>query len=197
VSDNPTSEPETYWIGVTGDFASGKTALIRSISEQVVVSVEYDIGINSEIAFDFGRIKVDENLCLDLHGNPGAYSSSGILKIPKSGLLGLIVMINTAEPRSFRGVRSILETLRAYYPVPYVVAANPYEIHYDPDTQQLSRSIEGWPIDDLRTMMRLPDEIPIMPCIAVDRASVKAVLIALLEKVIEAIDAPDEAETLA
>ena len=42
--------------------------------------------------------------------------------------------------------------------------------------------------------MRLPDDIPVVPCIATDKESVKNVLIALLEKVIEAIDADEYTE---
>ena len=184
---------ETYWIGVTGDFSSGKTAFIRSISEQEVVSVEFDIGMNTKLAFDFGCIFVGKDLYLDLCGNPGAYSADGVLRIQRPNLLGVVVMVNSAVPRSFPVARSPIATLSAYNPVHCIVAANPFEIgHYNPYMKQFGKSVDGWGIDDLRIILRVPDDIPIIPCVAVDKESVKRVLITLLEKVIEAIDAPDE-----
>jgi signal recognition particle receptor subunit beta len=189
--------PESCWIGVTGDFNSGKTAFIRSISEQTVVSAEIPANIGSmpTLAVDRGRIKVDDHLYLDLYGNPGAFSASGIFRVTVPNVLGMIVLVNSADPRFFRVARSLIATLSAFNQFTYVVAANPFQIGvYDPIRQNFAKPVEGWPIDDLRTALRVPDEIPIIPCIAIDNTSVKAVLIALLEKVIEALDASDETE---
>jgi uncharacterized protein len=187
-------EPETYWIGVTGALASGKTSFIRTISEYPVTFVGFDIGNITGIAFDFGRIDVDEQLCLHLHGNPGGFNS---LQISKPNLIGIIVMVNSAMPESFREAGSVIAPLAAYNLAPFIVAANPYEIgHYDPNTKQLGRSVEGWEIDDLRIALHVPDCVPIISCIATDKESVKTVLITLLEQVIESIDVTDEQQAV-
>lgn len=187
---------ESYWIGVTGDFSSGKTAFIRSISEYDVTSTDYEIAPESYIAFDYGRIAIDSHLCLDLHGNPGGYSAHGVLRIPRPNLLGVVVLVNSRRPRSFPITRSVISTLSAFRPVPFVVAMNPRPgDYYDPAVVSfMGTMMDGLTPDDLRIVLRVPDEIPIIPCIAIDKTSVKAVLLTLLEKVIEALDAPDETE---
>jgi uncharacterized protein len=107
----------------------------------------------------------------------------------KPNLIGIIVMVNSAMPESFREARSVIATLASFDLAPFIVAANPHEIgHYDPITKQLGKRVDGWEIDDLRIALRVPDDVPIISCIATDKGSVKSILITLLKQVLEAID---------
>jgi signal recognition particle receptor subunit beta len=87
-------------------------------------------------------------------------------------MLGFIVMVDSTRPETFREARSILETFRAYAPTPYIVAANKQDL---PD---------AWEIEDMRLALRLDTKVKLLPCIAVDKESVKAILLELLYSIL-------------
>lgn len=171
---------QTVKMVVTGPFNSGKTAFIQSVSEIDVVSTERKITSESEriketttVAMDFGRITVDDDLVLYLFGTPGQKRFDFMWEILSEGMLGFIVLVDSARPETFREAKSILETFRAYAPTPYVVAAN---------KQDLS---DAWAIEDLRIALRIDKKIKILPSIAPDKESVKLVLLELLYSILE------------
>lgn len=174
---------QTVKMVVTGPFNSGKTEFIRSVSEIDVVSTERRISSEAErikesttVAMDFGRITVDEDLVLYLFGTPGQKRFDFMWEILSEGMLGFIVMIDSTRPETFREARRILETFRAYAPTPYIVAANKQDI------------ADAWETDDLRIALRLTSKVKLLPCIAVDKESVKTILLELLYSIIEEID---------
>lgn len=173
---------QTVKMVVTGPFSSGKTEFIRSISEIEVVSTERDISKGTQesqqkeqttVAMDFGRITVDDELVLYLFGTPGQRRFDFMWEILAEGMLGFIVMVDSAKPETFREAKSILETFRAYAPTPYVVAANKQD---HPD---------AWNTDDLRIALRLEPEVKLLPCVAKERDSVRNVLLELLYTILE------------
>lgn len=176
---------QTVKMVVTGPFSSGKTEFIRSISEIEVVSTER--GISEEtaereekeattVAMDFGRITVDDDLVLYLFGTPGQRRFDFMWEILAEGMLGFIVMVDSAKPETFREAKSILETFRAYAPTPYVVAANKQD---HPD---------AWNPDDLRIALRIESDVKLLPCVAMERDSVRDVLLELLYTILEDMD---------
>ena len=167
---------------VTGPFSSGKTTFIRSVSEIDVVSTERKISTEAlrikettTVAMDFGRITVDDDLVLYLFGTPGQKRFDFMWEILSEGMLGFIVMVDSARPETFREAKSILHTFRAYAPTPYVVAANKQDV---PD---------AWNVDDLRIALKLDHKIKMLPCVASDKESVKAALLELLYSILEEI----------
>jgi small GTP-binding protein len=174
---------QTVKIVVTGPFNSGKTELIRSISEIDVVSTERRISSEMEkvketttVAMDFGRITVDEDLILFLFGTPGQRRFDFMWEILSEGMLGFIVLVDSTRPETFREARSILETFRAYAPTPYVVAANKQD------------KAEAWDLNDMRVALRLDPRIKLLPCVATRKESVKNVLLELLYGILAEID---------
>src|SRR4030042_4119021 len=116
---------QTVKMVVTGPFNAGKTEFIRSISEIEVVSTEKKISSEVErvkdqttVAMDFGRISVDENLVLYLFGTPGQRRFDFMWEMLSEGMLGFIVMVDSARPETFREARRMLDTFRSYSPVP-------------------------------------------------------------------------------
>lgn len=165
---------------VTGPFNSGKTAFIQSVSEIDVVSTERKISSEAEriketttVAMDFGRITVDDDLVLYLFGTPGQKRFDFMWEILSEGMLGFIVMVDSARPETYREARGILQTFRAYAPTPYVVAANKQDLE------------DAWEVDDLRIALNLDPKVKMLPCIATDRESVKKVLLELLYSILE------------
>ena len=176
-------QTQTVKIVVTGPFNSGKTELIRSVSEIDVVSTEKKVSSEREmvkesttVAMDFGRITVDDDLVLFLFGTPGQKRFDFMWEILSEGMLGFIVMIDSTRPETFKEARSILETFRAYAPTPYLVAANKQDL---PD---------AWDIEDIRLALRLDPKIKILPCTAKKKSSVKTVLLELLYSILEEMD---------
>ncbi len=172
---------QTVKMVITGPFSSGKTEFIRSISEIEVVSTEREITTAAEqrvkdattVAMDFGRITVDDDLVLYLFGTPGQRRFDFMWEILAEGMLGFVVMVDSAKPETFREAKSILETFRAYAPTPYVVAANKQD---HPD---------AWDPDDLRIALRIEEGVKLLPCVALDKESVKGVLLELLYSILE------------
>jgi small GTP-binding protein len=174
---------QTVKMVVTGPFNAGKTEFIRSVSEIDVVSTERKISAISEkvketttVAMDFGRITVDEDLVLYLFGTPGQKRFDFMWEILSEGMLGFVVMIDSTRPETFREARSILETFRAYAPTPYVVTANKQDLE------------DAWDIDDMRIALRLSPEVKMLPCMAIDKESVKNTLLELLYSILAEMD---------
>lgn len=171
---------QTVKMVVTGPFNAGKTAFIQAVSEIDVVSTERKISSAAEriketttVAMDFGRITVDDDLVLYLFGTPGQKRFDFMWEILSEGMLGFIVIVDSARPETFREAKGILETFRAYAPTPYVVAANKQDM------------TDAWDVDDLRIALRIDKNIKLLPCVAPDKESVKAVLLELLYSILE------------
>ena len=171
---------QTVKMVVTGPFNAGKTAFIQSVIEIDVVSTERKISSEEEriketttVAMDFGRITVDDDLVLYLFGTPGQKRFDFMWEILSEGMLGFIVMVDSARPETFREARGILQTFRAYAPTPYVVAANKQDY---PD---------AWEVEDLRIALKLDPKVKMLPCVASDKEMVKKVLLELLYSILE------------
>lgn len=171
---------QTVKMVVTGPFNAGKTQFIRTVSEIDVVSTERKISSEAEriketttVAMDFGRITVDEDLVLYLFGTPGQKRFDFMWEILSEGMLGFIVLVDSARPETFREARGILHTFRAYAPTPYVVAANKQDME------------DAWELDDLRIALKLDPKVKLLPSVASEKESVKTVLLELLYSILE------------
>jgi uncharacterized protein len=171
-------------IVVTGPFAAGKTTLIRTISEITVLSTEKDVTddtvaqkAETTVAMDFGRITVDRDLVLYLFGTPGQERFDFMWEILGEGMLGYIVLVDASRPESLGEANGILAAFRRMARVPYVVALNRAE---GTDEAEELR---------IRDALDLGADVPVVPCDATDRESVKGVLLALLYAVVDSLDA--------
>jgi uncharacterized protein len=172
-------------IVVTGPFSAGKTTLIRTISEITVLSTEKDITDHTRsrkaettVAMDFGRITIDRDLVLYLFGTPGQDRFDFMWEILGEGMLGYILLVDSSRQDSLDEAVGILAAFRKMARVPFVVALN-RAAGIDPSDE-----------DRVRSVLELGDDVPVVPCDATDRESVKSVLLALLYSVVDQIDAP-------
>ncbi len=171
-------------IVVTGPFSAGKTTLIRTISEITVLSTEKDITDHTKsrkaettVAMDFGRITIDRDLVLYLFGTPGQDRFDFMWEILGEGMLGYILLVDSSRPDSLEEAVGILAAFRKMAStVPFVVALN--------RTSGLDPEGEA----NVRRVLELQDDTPVVPCDATDRESVKAVLLALLYSVVDQLD---------
>lgn len=168
---------------VTGPFSAGKTQFISAVSEIDVVSTERRITSAAErvketttVAMDFGRITVGPDLVLYLFGTPGQRRFDFMWEILSEGMLGFIVLVDSTRPETFREAKRILETFESYASTPYVVAANKQD------------SEDAWDPEDLRIILRMKPDVKVLPCVALDKESVKNILLELLYSVLDRLD---------
>jgi len=170
-------------IVVTGPFAAGKTTLIRTISEITVLSTEKGITdetrsrkTDTTVAMDFGRITIDRDLVLYLFGTPGQDRFDFMWEILGEGMLGYVLLVDATRPDSIEEAVGILDAFRRMARVPFVVGLNRAEGMDEADEERIRKTLD------------LDPDVPVVPCDATDRESVKSVLLALLYAVVETLD---------
>lgn len=167
---------------ISGPANAGKSQFLRSISEIEVVSTERKatdetrlLKKETTVAMDFGRMTIANDLVLQLYGTPGQRRFDFMCEIFAEGALGLIVMVDSTRPETFRETTRIVEFFNSLRPAPYIIAAN----KQDKDT--------AWSADELRLALRLPEHVKVMPCVAQQRESCKNVVLELLDEIMETV----------
>ncbi|MFE9726964.1 ATP/GTP-binding protein [Streptomyces sp. NPDC005794] len=168
-------------IVVVGGFGVGKTTLVRSVSEirplnteevmtQAGVGVDETGGVETKttttVAFDFGRISLNERMVLYLFGAPGQERFWFLWDRLFDGTLGAVVLVDTRRMDDSWYAIDRLE----YHRTPFVVAVN----RFDGDTTRHS-------LDEIRQALALPAHVPMVDCDARVRDSGKDVLITLVD----------------
>lgn len=168
-------------IVIVGGFGVGKTTMVRSISEirplnaeeTMTRTVEIDALVDLDgldrktattVAFDFGRISLDERSVLYVFGAPGQERFWTLWDRLFSGTLGAVVLVDT---RRVCDARHTIERLQADG-TPFIVACNDF----------------GGPFrteEHVRETLGLAPEVPLVECDARDRSSSKYVLITLIQ----------------
>ena len=178
-----TPAPTAVKIVVSGGFGVGKTTLIGTISEiEPLVTeasmTEASIGVDdtsvlpgkttTTVALDFGRITLDHNLVLYLFGTPGQDRFTFLWDDLAEGALGAVVL---ADTRRIEDCYPVLDYFEGRS-VPFLVAVN----HFD--------GAQRFALDEVREALGVAHSIPVVPCDARYRQSVKEVLLALIERVL-------------
>jgi uncharacterized protein len=170
---------EQLKIVVTGSYAAGKTQFINSISDIEPVSTDYATTLDEErelkthttVALDFGTIAINDEVTLYLFGTPGQERFDYMWEHLATGCLGYVVMVDSCRPAKFAETISLMKRFQKITDSPYLVAANKQD---DP---------AALPPAYVRRRLGLPTSIPVLPCIASDKESVKNILLTLLEHV--------------
>ncbi|GAA4786436.1 MULTISPECIES: ATP/GTP-binding protein [Streptomyces] len=168
-------------IVVVGGFGVGKTTLVRSVSEirplnteevmtRAGVGVDETAGVGRKstttVAFDFGRISLDERKVLYLFGAPGQERFWFLWDRLFSGTLGAVVLVDTRRMSDSWYAVDRLE----HHGTPFVVAVN----RFDGDLAAFS-------LGEIRQALSLGPEVPLIDCDARVRSSGKYVLITLVD----------------
>lgn len=169
-------------IVVTGPFNAGKTTFIKAVSEITVLSTERQISDASSegsgettVAMDFGRITVSDDVVLYLFGTPGQQRFSFMWETLSEGMLGFVVLVDVLEEDSIAEAVSMMEFFTGMTDVPFVVAANKVA----PD--------DSATLSTLRVRLGLSEAVPLLPCDARERESVKGVLLSLLYRILDSL----------
>ncbi|MCQ4211942.1 MULTISPECIES: GTP-binding protein [Streptomyces] len=172
-------------IVVVGGFGVGKTTLVRSVSEirplnteevmtQAGVGVDSTAGVAAKttttVAFDFGRISLNDRMVLYLFGAPGQERFWFLWDRLFSGTLGAVVLVDTRRMDESWYAIDRLE----HHGTPFVVAVNRF------DDEPVRHSL-----DEIRQALALPAHVPMVDCDARVRSSGKDVLITLVDHLYE------------
>ena len=173
---------------VTGPFGAGKTSLISTISEIDVLSTEKAVTdgtaaqkARTTVAMDFGRLTIAEDLALYLFGTPGQKRFDFMWEILAEGMLGFVILIDAQREESLAEAADILRFFRDTAAVPFVVAVNKVA---DDAAASVTRA---------REMLEVPAGVRVVACDALDRESVKDVLLELLYAVLDEVEERDAA----
>ncbi|WP_261564495.1 GTP-binding protein [Frankia gtarii] len=165
-------------IVIVGGFGVGKTTMVRAVSEIRPLSTEETmtgagIGIDdtggvrekstTTVAFDFGRISLNEQKVLYLFGAPGQQRFWFLWDRLFAGTLGAVVLVDTRRVADSWYAIDRLE----HHGMPFIVARNNFD---EPEHT----------LPQLREALSLSDDVPLVDCDARHRASSKSVLIALV-----------------
>ena len=167
-------------IVVVGGFGVGKTTLVRSVSEirplnTEEVMTQAGVGVDdtgavatkttTTVAFDFGRISLNDRMVLYLFGAPGQERFWFLWDRLFSGTLGAVVLVDTRRMDDSWYAIDRLE----HHRTPFVVAVNRFDDGGVP-----------YSLDEIRQALALPGHVPMVDCDARSRQSGKDVLITLV-----------------
>jgi small GTP-binding protein len=165
----------SYKIVITGPFNSGKTELIKTISDIPVVSTEKKIttedrGIKSEttVAMDYGRVALDGDT-LYLYGTPGQARFDFMWEILSSEMNGFVVLVDSTDPPSFPDAAELIDLFSGLVNVPYLVVANKTDLDGAAKLAEVRRGTKAG------------SDVTVMPCVATQKSSVRQVLLQMVE----------------
>ena len=149
-------------------------------TERDVSDESRNVKTKTTVAMDFGRITFAADLSLFLFGTPGQRRFEVMWEILSEGMIGFILLVNAADPRSLEESSHILDQFRRYADVPYVVGVT----HLD-DVDQSREQVIG----RVREVLEVPQSVDVIACDPRVREDVKALMLHILMGVMARLEA--------
>ncbi len=190
-SERPGGEllvPTPVKIVIAGGFGTGKTTMVRSVSEiaplqteelltEASVGVDDLAGVEGKttttVALDFGRITISPEIVLYLFGTPGQGRFWFMWDELAQGAIGAVVLVDTRRLDSSFPSIDFFERRD----IPFIVAVNCFD------------DAHKYAVDEVRGALDLDKSIPVVLCDVRDRESSKSVLVGIIEHAMARLDA--------
>ncbi len=172
---------------VSGPFSAGKTTLISTVAAQSLVTTETAVSRHEDagdktattVGMDFGVFVVPDDegdIELRLHGTPGQERFRFMWEILAEGADGMVIVVDGRDPASWNEALGHITVLQAAADAPGVVAVN---WRHDEATLQAARA-------------RFQHTgLEVVPCDAIDPASVMNTLVIVLAGALERLEQED------
>jgi hypothetical protein len=163
---------QSYKVVITGPFNAGKTVFIKTASDIDIVTTERKItdpslsGVKKEttVAMDYGQKRMDQ-VVFHLHGTPGQERFEFMWKILAREMNAFILLVDSADKGSLMDAKQIMRLFLKQSKVPYLVVANKQDLRGAMAPKKIAN------------LLALPKDVPVVPCVAQDPASVDQVFV--------------------
>jgi len=155
-------------VALVGQGGHAKGEFIDAVCDEIVVENEHLI---------FGRLQINSQLVLHLYGldhRDGDSNPSWDLVSKK--LLGYVVLFDWSSAQSFEDIKTTIDMLISRYPLPIIVAAN------------LANSLNALPAAVTDADFNISRKTHFKFCNTAKPASVRRVLVTLIDSVIDKLD---------
>jgi small GTP-binding protein len=118
---------------ITGSYGSGKTTLVKTLSQIEPLLTEKKISRKEDIveknkntttvAMDMGKIKINDDLYIHIFSIPGQERFDFMFDILSKGILGAIVLVDATSPISVESVevaKKIYKKIKEKFDIPVV-----------------------------------------------------------------------------
>jgi len=150
---------------VTGPFDAGKSEFVHALSNRAI-SVDR---FGTTIALDHGHVDY-KGFSADIFGTPGQERFDPIIKLLSGESMGVFLVVDSTNPSDFIRAKHMLDITKSYG-LPYVVVAN---------KQDLPGALTP---EEIREEFHLPDDVPIVRCVAKDKVGIFEAFEILINKI--------------
>lgn len=164
---------------ITGPFNSGKTTLIKLISDEQLTGNDVEATDDlaqyksmTTVSLDFGVLHIDEDLKVHLFGTPGQARFNFMWKTLSQGALGTVLLVDSSSQQAIDEAKEMYDFYSNLPGCPIVIGATKQDLPQ-------AKSIEH-----IRTELGA-EGVYIVACNPCIKEDAKKVVIALLEEVIE------------
>src|SRR5690606_24444602 len=142
---------------------------IPVVSTEKKITTE-DRGIKAEttVAMDYGRVQLDGDT-LYLYGTPGQTRFDFMWEILSGEMDAFVVLADSTDSPSFPDVTELVNLFSSFVDVPYLIAANKTDLD------------GAAKLADVRRGTKVGSDITIMPCVAIQKSSVRQVLLQVVD----------------